>query len=417
MAGNLFDVFVVGATDPTPAGEARLAAALSAKHGLPVATVARAIATKNLRAGQGLEQAQAQTLVRQLQGMGAVTVIRPVAGAAKSASKSATASPAPAPAVATPSARQTMAPLSDQWAAFGPPPATHSPSTMSPPPGGAAAGLGAVPPLSDPSAMRPDPAGRANPFGMQPPSGAHADPFAPGPNTGSRPDPFAPPPMATVTPQIRQPTPSPRSAPAPADDFAPPVAAAGPKLELARGGLAQSLDEKSGLIRMTGARVLRDTGGGAASGVAMDEDPRNLELVRCAQHGLYYDKSKASGCRKCLSAARELAQGLENRSVPTRVGDFRSSPAKRAFAGLGLALLLGLLPAAYLAFGPGASRVRQLRVEQEVLSRQPGTEQMLRRFDELEELVSQARDSSLRNTAVVWAAVSAAAMFGWYRIT
>jgi len=78
MAGNLFDVFVVGATDPSTAGETRLAAALSAKHGVPLATVAKAISAKNLRAGQSLDQAQAQALVRHLQSIGAVTVIRPV---------------------------------------------------------------------------------------------------------------------------------------------------------------------------------------------------------------------------------------------------------------------------------------------------------------------------------------------------
>src|SRR5450631_399580 len=76
MAGNLFDVFVVGSTDPSAAGETRLAAALSAKHGLPLATVAKAISAKNLRAGQSLDQAQAQALVRHLQAIGAVTVIR-----------------------------------------------------------------------------------------------------------------------------------------------------------------------------------------------------------------------------------------------------------------------------------------------------------------------------------------------------
>ena len=80
MAGQRFDVFVVGSADPSPAGETRLASALSSKHGVPLATVAKAISAKNLRAGQSLEQAQAQALVRQLQVMGAVTVIRPAAG-------------------------------------------------------------------------------------------------------------------------------------------------------------------------------------------------------------------------------------------------------------------------------------------------------------------------------------------------
>ena len=80
MAGQLFDVFVVGSADPSPAGETRLSSALSSKHGVPLTTVAKAISAKNLRAGQSLEQAQAQALVRQLQVMGAVTVIRPAAG-------------------------------------------------------------------------------------------------------------------------------------------------------------------------------------------------------------------------------------------------------------------------------------------------------------------------------------------------
>ena len=48
---------------------------------VPSATVAKAISAKNLRAGQSLEQAQAQALVRHLQSIGAVTVIRPVAAA------------------------------------------------------------------------------------------------------------------------------------------------------------------------------------------------------------------------------------------------------------------------------------------------------------------------------------------------
>jgi hypothetical protein len=417
MAGNLFDVFVVGATDPTPAGEARLAAALSAKHGLPVPTIAKAITTKNLRAGQGLEQAQAQQLVRQLQGMGAVTVIRPVAGAKAApnpvAGTTVPPTPASGPPPATPAVRQTMGPASgDQWAAFGPAPGINPNSNMGPPLGTpGATGNG----LNDPFRLPTSAGGRPDPFAAPSPSQAGASPIAPKP--AGRPDPFAPPPGGTIVPQIRAATPSPRSVPSAPKGIASPVAPASPKLELARGDRGSGQDE-SGLIRMTGGSVLRDARPGAASGVAMDEDPRNLNLIRCAQHGLYYDKTKASGCRKCLSTAREVAQGLENRGGGTvRVADLRSSPAKRAFAGLGLALLLGLLPAAYYAFGPGASKVRQLRIEQEILSRQPGTEQILHRFDELEDLVAQSRDSSLRNTAVVWAAVTAAAMFGWYKIT
>lgn len=167
----------------------------------------------------------------------------------------------------------------------------------------------------------------------------------------------------------------------------------------------------------TSAASLREMDAGGSSGVAMDEDPKNLNLVRCIQHGLYYDKTKASGCRKCLSSARDFAVKLEAKNEGFRLGDFRSKPAKRAFFGLLFGLVLGLLPATYYCFGPGATLARKLRVEQELLSRQSGTEEILRRFDELDGQVSEARDKTTRNTGVVWVAVAGLALLGWYKIT
>jgi hypothetical protein len=156
---------------------------------------------------------------------------------------------------------------------------------------------------------------------------------------------------------------------------------------------------------------------GGSSGVAMDDDPKNLNLVRCVQHGLYYDKTKASGCRKCMSSARDIAAKFEARDAPVRIGDFRGKPAKRAFLGLLFAVVLGFLPAAYYCFGPGATFARKLRVEQELLSRQPGTEEIIRRFDELDAQVGESRDKTTRNTAIVWVAVAGVAMLGWYKLT
>ncbi len=195
--------------------------------------------------------------------------------------------------------------------------------------------------------------------------------------------------------------------------------ASGPKLELARGDPARPSDDVLPVRATPSAGSLRDVRAAESSGVAMDEDPRNLDLVRCAQHGLYYDKTKASGCRKCMSMAREVAMGFESRNAPAslKLANLRDQPAKRAFIGLAVAFVLGLLPAAYYAFGPGSADARELRVRQEVLSRQPGTEEILHQFDEVEEQVSRARDRSLRNIALVWAATSAAAMAGWYKVT
>ena len=52
MTQELYDVIVVGAAEATPAGEARLAAALARGRRMPVEAVARAVAEKNLRVGR-----------------------------------------------------------------------------------------------------------------------------------------------------------------------------------------------------------------------------------------------------------------------------------------------------------------------------------------------------------------------------
>ena len=267
----------------------------------------------------------------------------------------------------------------------------------------------------------------ANPFTPPPAASLTPRPVSntnvPRPTSGTYEGQLAPPPLGTAGSRMRGTrTPSPgnnSASPIPGTDAFSSEVASGPRLELARGD-SSSRSEDTLPTRSSGsAGSLRDIGAGKASGVSMDEDPRNLDLVRCAQHGLYYDKTKASGCRKCMSLAREVAQGFESRSAQTslKVANLRDQPAKRAFIGLAVAVVLGLLPAAYYAFGPGSANARELRVRQEVLSRQPGTEEIMHQFDELEEQVNRSRDASFRNIALVWAATSIAAMAGWYKVT
>jgi hypothetical protein len=236
------------------------------------------------------------------------------------------------------------------------------------------------------------------------------------------PDPFQPrhvptPSIAVRSTAVKVPTPSPAETPPPASGLA---LDRGPSpMELEQQELTGS-GETPGIARArasVSALSLREIGMKTSSGVAMDEDPKNLNLVRCVQHGLYYDKSKASGCRKCLASAREVANKMEAQAAPFRLGDFRRSPARRAFLGLAFALLLGFLPAVYYCFGPGTTEVRRLRVEQELLSRQPGTEEILHHFDELDAQVTDSHHQATRNTTIVWVAVTSIAMLGWYRIT
>jgi hypothetical protein len=411
MAANLFDVFVVGSADPSAAGETRLAAALSAKHGVPLPTVAKAIAAKNLRAGQGLEQAQAQALVRQLQSIGAVTVIRPAAGRSQAPTNTAQVARAKVSGV-EPVASTTPGPLAmrpptaspgGSWAA-GPPPASDSMfgSGQAPPPGGPG-------------------------FGMLPGgAGATADPFAPLAPSRSPPaapaegrDPFQPQRIATpvIGTQARTPPPLHQSVPSNSGlslDVTP-----APRLELERGNRGGSEEELSAVRPRPAmsASSLREMDAGGRSGVAMDDDPKNLNLIRCVQHGLYYDKTKASGCRKCLSGARDYVNKMEQKTASFRIADFHGKSAKRGFLGLAIALVFGFLPAAYYCFGPGATDARRLRVEQELLSRQPGTEETLRVFDDLDVQVQTSHERASRNAAIVWVAVAGVTMLGWYKIT
>ena len=428
MAGQLFDVFVVGSADPSPAGETRLSSALSSKHGVPLTTVAKAISAKNLRAGQSLEQSQAQALVRQLQVMGAVTVIRPAAGLPRASAQ-----------MPSPAGRGTVAPAPPAISMSRADHPATPPAPGSFPSATAAAAPGFGPPLVAP----PDPASAGGPFAPMQPGNVKASQL--GSSRGSSPpgsDPFAP--RSAPTPGVAQPssstwlapppagspvgrsrgsrTPPPASqhtSPVPGTDAFSGEVSEGPRLELARGDSNRPSDDVVQTRAAPSAGSLRDIGATESSGVAMDGDPRNLNLARCAQHGLYYDKTKASGCRKCMSTAREVAMSFESRNAPAslKVANLRDQPAKRAFIGLTVAFLLGLLPAAYYAFGPGSADARELRVRQEVLSRQPGTEEILHQFDELDEQVNRARNRSVRNIALVWAATSMAAMAGWYKVT
>ena len=348
MPGNVFDVFVVGSADPSAAGETRLAATLSARYGLTLATIAQAVAAKNLRAGHELEPQRAQALIKDLQAMGAVTIIRPSASAAGTARTSDLHGTGPH-TLAEATAPATFAPL-------GPPPA--------------AAAAGGVVDLPPPGEKTPVMLAKRMPL-----------------------------------PKVSK-------------DLVPPsglVLQVAPALELARARSETLAEEPVARSKPSIPTSLREMDGGGESGVAMDEDPRNLNLVRCVQHGLYYDKSKASGCRVCMGAARMYASKIEERAG--RFAQARDRPARRAFWGLAVALVIGFLPAAYYCLGPGASSAHRLRTEQELLSRQPGTDANLRRFADLEVQVGDAHRRASRNTAVIWVAVAGVAMLGWYRVT
>lgn len=324
MSGNLFDVFVVGSTAADPTSDASLARALAARHRAPVDVVARAIAAKNLRAGQGLSPEQAQSLVQQLQGLGAVTVIRPSQGA---------------PSTVSP---QTVVPASPPSATFQVPARLALPDTRAPV---------ARPPVSH------------DPFGAPGGSGQNDR-----------------------------------------------------KLELDLGGRSSDeLPRARGSLAGASAMNLKGiTATSSASGLSV-EDATNAHSVRCTQHGLYYDKRKASGCRKCLASAREVVSTME--AAAFRGSALRADPVKHAFIGLAVALAVGFLPAAYQTFARGAGEMRRLRAEQGILSGKPATEAVTIHWETLDQQVKQAHHDSAQTTALIWLLVTGGALAGWYRVT
>jgi hypothetical protein len=255
---------------------------------------------------------------------------------------------------------------------------------------------------------------------------------APSPVAASGPDAFQPrsaTPVVATAPHGRKSAGPAMASPAPSPGTGVSFEASpGPKLELARARRGPGGPEEEEPAAPARARApapggsavsLREVGMTGASGVAMDEDPRNLNLVRCVQHGLYYDKTKASGCRKCMSPAREVASKMTMAAEASvaHMGNLRNKPGKRAFIGLAFSLVLGLLPATYYCFGPGAAKARELRVEQELLGRQPGTEEVIKQFDALDRQVGEQHETATRNTAIVWIAITSVSMLGWYKIT
>jgi hypothetical protein len=407
MNQELYDVIVVGAADATPAGEARLAATLARGQGLPVAAVARSVAEKNLRMGERMPREAAASLVQQLKASGALTSVRRAS--------------APAPG---------QAPMPAAAHGFT---AAGSPGTMQglgplnlPMPGGRPAAL-TLAPLGTPAATAPR---TVNPGDFRAPSpgtNANANPGS-GPKSSASLRPLTA--ANVVAPELALAEPS-----SSISGFAMPVAAADPfsvpeqgesplELALAPSDTASASPDRTQGFKhsytLDGASALNTSkieATASSSGLDVHDEAGEVNRERCPTHGLFFDRRKSTGCRKCFEDKRS-GFPASNRSASKRRSDgLTSSPAKRAFLGLALALFLGFAPAAYYALFPGAGEVDRLRAEQKLLSEMTGTEENLRRFEQLEEQVASGHSKAARNTLIMWVAISGVVMAAWYKTT
>jgi hypothetical protein len=425
MTQELYDVIVVGAAEATPAGEARLSATLARAHGLPAATVVRSLAEKNLRMGERLPREAAEALLQQLKASGALTSVR-------RASAAPVQTPIPTPlhgfaATGSPAA----ATLQGLGALNLPLPGGRPPAAPTLAPLGAVA---AAPRTGNTGTFRaPAPTGNTGNFraaapGTNPGSGPKSGPPT-GPKSGGGLRPLTSGGGAAPALALAEPAPSTGNAfapPATADPFTVPDGGEDSPLELAlpvSTSTSSVMERVRGFQRhhtLPGASALNTskiTATSSSSGLDVDDEAGETNSERCPTHGLVFDRRKSSACRKCFEEKRSAARGPA-RSAQKRRSDGRNmSPAKRAFMGLALALFLGFVPAAYYALFPGAGEVDRLRGEQQVLSEKAGTEENIRRFDQLEDMVASGHWKAIRNTLIIWVAISGVAMAGWYKTT
>jgi hypothetical protein len=349
-----FEVVVVGSADPSPEGQRKLATVLAGRLSIPVASVAWAMAEKKLVAGEGLEYGAAQILERELRGLGATTVLRPVGGAAM--------------ALGLPS-------LAAARAGIGP---ALSTAASTPPlkggPGRAAGhGYEGIPRLApaEPELAAPLPLVGRDPF-------EHAEHLT-GPSIG----------IATTnsSDEMRR---------------------------MRAGGLSAPMVSPG----VKGSAPMRDLSS-ITQGLAVDvETAEAAYRVPCDKHGLYYDTRKASGCRRCLEVGRKMATvGMPVVVVPFKLFHFAEQAAKRWFVGLAVALVIGVVPAAYHAMRVGAGAMYRLHEDQQLLSREPAGPTVMSEFEAIGAQIGRTRTQSMRDTALLWAVMTTGVLIGWGRLT
>ena len=402
VSGMLYDVFVVGAKDPSPVAQMHLAAALAKHFQAPVADVSQAITSRNLRAGKSLDDAQARVLSQQLAAMGAETELRPSMAGPRPRHPTQTGGkpqtgegtiPTLATLVTSPNtdvvgrdpfASHTALPAALPTVATGPHHVTHA--------------------QSGPHSIGGHMTGVA--------TGGHLPSVRPGGGPGTRPG--------------TQAAAAPRGAGGARDAFGAPEENL-PRLELARPTGTRATAETSDVLPKPRTSLpgssgmdhmrLASSGDSGVSGVEAAGDHNKSHMQRCAKHGLYYDQRMASGCRKCLEPAKQLARKIERNALGFKLMALRDNPARRASWGLGMALALGFIPAAWHALTFGRPEISALRAEQAVLSQKVGTEETIRQYHEIDKRVHESHSKHRRNTGLLWVVVAGGALVGWYRLT
>lgn len=153
----MFDVYVEGATDPSPQAVQRLAEVMSQRYGLPAAELVNRLARGRFRVKANVDEATAKTYAHDLEAVGARVILVE--------SRGTSTLPPPKPAIATPPEQR---PKSDSKGTYS---YTRSSTPSVPPPATARNAAASLPPPNVPRAPAPPlpPAGRPPPSPSLPP--------------------------------------------------------------------------------------------------------------------------------------------------------------------------------------------------------------------------------------------------------
>jgi len=152
----------------------------------------------------------------------------------------------------------------------------------------------------------------------------------------------------------------------------------------------------------------------AEPGTSAGTGVRGPDTFRCTIHGLAYDRRRASGCLKCLAAARARVRKLQEESGGrlTRA----PSPVELAFWGLAVSLAVGFLPAAYYARQSNRIDLLALRARQTELSTRAATQESLARFDALDGAVEATYRLGAGRTLLIWIGTSGTVGTIWWLV-
>lgn len=367
----LFHVFVDGAADASPAGKDKLAAAVAAHYGLPIADLQARIASGRFRVKGNCDRATADSYIRDLTALGARCSLE------EASPSNAAKTPLPFPAVPGPSGQPSARPSQSAL----PPRQTTPPATArtATPAKGFQSGLAAA--FS--GEQQVDNLGALDDGALLKLSSVDGTEEAP------HADAFAPPPPAAAAPAAKPDgKPQPKAKEEPLDMFAPPDAEdASFQVDLAPDEVARAAKKKASIPPAT-----------------EPVEPAPAATARASRPSLQIPTDRAS--RPSLQTMGPAATGLRD-------------PKTRFVVGILIAIVLGFIPAHFIAHLQEHSAYTSIDANVNAVQRDAVTPDDYAALDGFRANQLARKHDERRNIALlamlIWAAGGAGIAYVWFR--